>query len=189
MAIVSRKWLKTFYCSPLQIPPYLCTSQPQRKLRFKFCLHLLGKKCTEHWTLILHLLMKSPQKGKRMLCLWIEHRTFRSSVWRSPNWANKARGSKKNFSICQVIQAPMNFSHTLTNFGVSGKNHQEQEAEITKSHIHTKVMIHSFWWWSYKEVPSSWKMGPHLRPCSHHLFIQSTCAKAKADGMVSGSVS
>ncbi len=25
-----------------------------------------------------------------MLWLWIEHRTFRSSVWRSPNWAIKA---------------------------------------------------------------------------------------------------
>ena len=30
--------------------------------------------------------------AKRMPWLWIEHRTFRSSVWRSPNWAIKAGG-------------------------------------------------------------------------------------------------
>ncbi len=39
-----------------------------------------------------------------MLCLWIEHRTFRSSVWRSPNWANKARAGQTKFITHQVGQ-------------------------------------------------------------------------------------
>jgi 5'(3')-deoxyribonucleotidase len=30
------------------------------------------------------------QKAKKMQLMWIEHMTFRSSVWRSPNWAKAA---------------------------------------------------------------------------------------------------
>ena len=52
---------------------------------FIFCHVIESKKATEVFKKGL-----PPCRTKRLPSPWIEHRTFRSSVWRSPNWAIRA---------------------------------------------------------------------------------------------------
>ena len=93
---------------------------------------------------------------------WIKHAIFKSSVWRSPNWAIPQ--VEDNSDLCQalvVIDDPQNPEKGTTSMKIKEENSSSHK---THNCYYSLVVVHD--WWpmhaNYKQISIKYKWEPSL---------------------------